>query len=162
LLHTGTTPIASPSGLLTTVVWNIDGRSAYALEGSIFVAGSVIQWLRDGLGIFSSAEASETIAATVSDTNGVYMVPALVGLGAPYWDPYARRTIVGLTRGVTRAHLVRAALGSIAYKTRDVLEAMQRDTSLRVAELRVNGGLRLIICCCSSRPIFSAFHWPGP
>jgi glycerol kinase len=140
LLHTGVTPIASPSGLLATVAWNIDGWSTYALEGSIFVAGAVIQWLRDGLGILSSAEASEAVAATVADTNGVYMVPAFVGLGTPYWDPYARGAIVGLTRGVTRAHLVRAALESIAYQTRDVLEAMQRDTGLQVAELRVDGG----------------------
>jgi glycerol kinase len=140
LLHTGTIPIASSSGLLTTVAWDIDGRVEYALEGSIFVAGAVIQWLRDGLGLLPSAQASEAIAAAVSDTDGVYVVPAFVGLGAPYWDPHARGTIVGLTRGVTRAHLVRAALEGIAYQTRDILEAMQHDTGLQVAELRVDSG----------------------
>jgi glycerol kinase len=140
LLHTGTTPITSPSGLLTTIAWELDGQTQYALEGSIFVAGGVIQWLRDGLGLLPSADASETIAAAVSDTTGVYIVPAFVGLGAHYWDPYARGTIVGLTHGVTRAHLVRAALESMAYQTRDILEAMQHDTGLQVAELRVDGG----------------------
>jgi glycerol kinase len=140
LLQTGTTPMASPTGLLTTVAWDIGGQRDYALEGSIFVAGAVIQWLRDGLSLLPSAEASEAMAATVSDSHGVYIVPAFVGLGAPHWDPYARGTIVGLTRGVTRAHLVRAALESIAYQTRDILEAMQYDTGLQVVELRVDGG----------------------
>jgi glycerol kinase len=110
------------------------------LEGSVFIAGAVIQWLRDGLQLIASAEASEAIAAEVSDTNGVYFVPAFVGLGAPYWDPHARGTIVGLTRGVSRAHLVRAALEAIAYQTREVLEAMQRDAGIRVPEMRVDGG----------------------
>jgi glycerol kinase len=140
LLHTGTTPITSPTGLLTTIAWELAGQRQYALEGSVFVAGGVIQWLRDELGLLPSAEASEAVAAAVSDTAGVYLVPAFVGLGAPYWDPYARGTIVGLTRGVTRAHLVRAALESMAYQTRDILEAMQHDTGLQVAELRVDGG----------------------
>jgi glycerol kinase len=140
LLHTGTAPIASPSGLLTTVAWDIDGQRDYALEGSVFVAGAVVRWLRDGLGLLPSAEASEAVAASVSDAHGVYMVPAFVGLGAPYWDPYARGTIVGLTHGVTRAHFVRAALEGIAYQTRDILEAMQHDAGIQVAELRVDGG----------------------
>lgn len=140
LMYTGATAIASPTGLLTTVAWDRDSQMTYALEGSIFVAGAVIQWLRDGLGLIPSAEASESVAAEVVDANGVYMVPAFVGLGAPHWDPYARGTVVGLTRGVTRAHLVRAALEAIAYQTRDVLEAMQRDAGLQVPELRVDGG----------------------
>jgi len=140
LLHTGTTPIPSPNGLLTTVAWDLGDRTEYALEGSVFIAGAVIQWLRDGLQLISSAEASEAIAAEVSDCNGVYLVPAFVGLGAPYWDPYARGTIVGLTRGVNRAHLVRAALEAIAYQTRDVLEAMQQDAGLHIPEMRVDGG----------------------
>jgi glycerol kinase len=140
LLHTGTTPIPSRSGMLTTVAWDFGERTEYALEGSVFIAGAVVQWLRDGLQLLTSAEASETVAAEVSDTNGVYFVPAFVGLGAPHWDPYARGTIVGLTRGVNRAHLVRAALEAIAYQTRDVLEAMQQDTGLPVPEMRVDGG----------------------
>jgi glycerol kinase len=140
LLHTGTTPIPSRHGLLTTIAWDLGARTDYALEGSVFIAGAVIQWLRDGLQLIASAEASEAIAAEVSDTNGVYLVPAFVGLGAPYWDPHARGTIVGLTRGVSRAHLVRAALEAIAYQTRDVLEAMQQDADIRVPEIRVDGG----------------------
>jgi glycerol kinase len=140
LLHTGTTPIPSPHGLLTTVAWDLGARTDYALEGSMFIAGAVIQWLRDGLQLIASAEASEAIAAGVSDTDGVYFVPAFVGLGAPYWDPHARGTIVGLTSGVSRSHLVRAALEAIAYQTRDVLEAMQQDAGVRVPEMRVDGG----------------------
>ncbi len=140
LLHTGTTVIPSSTGLLTTVAWDLGHRTEYALEGSIFIAGAVIQWLRDGLQLIPSADASEAIADEVPDTNGVYLVPAFVGLGAPHWDPYARGTIVGLTRGVTRAHLVRAALEAIAYQTRDVLEAMRQDTGLQVPEMRVDGG----------------------
>jgi glycerol kinase len=140
LLHTGTIPIPSSNGLLTTVAWNLGDRTDYALEGSVFIAGAVIQWLRDGLQLIASAEASEAIAAEVSDTNGVYLVPAFVGLGAPHWDPHARGTIVGLTRGVGRSHLVRAALEAIAYQTRDVLEAMQQDAGLHVPEMRVDGG----------------------
>jgi glycerol kinase len=140
LLQTGATPIPSPTGLLTTVAWDLGERTDYALEGSVFIAGAIIQWLRDGLQLLASAEASENIAAAVSDTNGVYFVPAFVGLGAPHWDPYARGTIVGLTRGVNRAHLVRAALEAIAYQTRDVLEAMQQDAGLPVPEIRVDGG----------------------
>jgi glycerol kinase len=140
LLHTGTTPIPSASGLLTTVAWDLGERTEYALEGSVFIAGAVIQWLRDGLQLLASAEASEDVGAEVSDTNGVYLVPAFVGLGAPHWDPYARGIIVGLTHSVNRAHIVRAALEAIAYQTRDVLEAMQQDAGLSVSELRVDGG----------------------
>ena len=140
LLHTGTTPVPSRHGLLTTVAWDLGVRTDYALEGSVFIAGAVIQWLRDGLRLIASAKASEAIAAEVSDTNGVYFVPAFVGLGAPYWDPHARGTIVGLTGGVNRSHLVRAALEAIAYQTRDVLEAMQQDAGIRVPEMRVDGG----------------------
>jgi glycerol kinase len=140
LLQTGTTPVATTSGVLTTVAWELADRVEYAVEGSIFIAGAVIQWLRDGLGLIPSAAASEAIAAQVSDTNGVYLVPAFAGLGAPHWDPYARGTIVGLTRDVGRAHLVRAGLEAIAYQTRDVLEAMQQDAGLHVTELRVDGG----------------------
>jgi glycerol kinase len=140
LLHTGTAPMASLNGLLTTVAWDLGDRTEYALEGSVFIAGAVIQWLRDGLQLISSAETSEAIAGEVSDTHGVYFVPAFVGLGAPYWDPYARGTIVGLTRGVRRPHLVRAGLEAIAYQTRDVLEAIQQDAGLHVPEMRVDGG----------------------
>jgi glycerol kinase len=140
LLNTGDVPISSRHGLLTTVAWDLGQHTKYALEGSLFVAGAVIQWLRDGLHLLTSAEASEAVAAEVSDTNGVYLVPAFVGLGAPHWDPYARGAIVGLTRGVNRAHLVRAALEGIAYQTRDVLEAMQQDACMPVSELRVDGG----------------------
>jgi glycerol kinase len=140
LMYTGAAAITSHAGLLTTVAWDWGGEATYALEGSVFMAGAVIQWLRDGLGLIPSAEASESVASEVADAHGVYMVPAFVGLGAPYWDADARGTIVGLTRGVTRAHLVRAALEAIAYQTRDVLEAMQQDAGLQVPELRVDGG----------------------
>jgi glycerol kinase len=140
LLHTGTTPMVSPSGLLTTVAWDLGDHPEYALEGSVFMAGAVIQWLRDGLQLLATAEASEAVAAEVPDTNGVYLVPAFAGLGAPHWDPYARGTIVGLTHGVSRAHIVRAALEAIAYQTRDVMEAMQQDAGLPVPEMRVDGG----------------------
>jgi len=140
LLNTGTTPVASRHGLLTTVAWRIAGQTTYALEGSVFIAGAVVQWLRDGLGILKSAADSEAMARSVPDTGGVYFVPAFVGLGAPYWDMYARGTIVGLTRGTTSAHLVRAALESIAYQSRDVLEAMAADAGHAVRALRVDGG----------------------
>jgi len=140
LLNTGTTPVTSRHGLLTTIAWRIQGRTTYALEGSVFIAGAVVQWLRDGLGILKSASDSQAMAESVPDTGGVYFVPAFVGLGAPYWDMYARGTIVGLTRGTTAAHLVRAALESIAYQSRDVLEAMTADAGERVRALRVDGG----------------------
>jgi glycerol kinase len=140
LLNTGDRPVASTRGLLTTVAWRLHGRTTYALEGSVFVAGAALQWLRDGLGVLRSAAESQALAESVADTGGVYFVPAFVGLGAPYWDMYARGTIVGLTRGTTAAHLVRAALEAIAYQSRDVLEAMAADAGLAVPALRVDGG----------------------
>ncbi|HKY83622.1 MAG TPA: glycerol kinase GlpK [Anaerolineales bacterium] len=147
LLHTGMQPVPSTSGLLTTAAWQLRDRStgspeaaAFALEGSIFIAGAAVQWLRDGLRIIRESSEVESLAASVPDSGGVVFVPALVGLGAPYWDPYARGTIVGLTRGSTRAHLARATLEAIAFQTRDVLEAMQRDAGLALHALRVDGG----------------------
>jgi glycerol kinase len=140
LLNTGLTPVASSHGLVTTIAWRIDGRITYALEGSVFIAGAAIQWLRDGLGLIKNAAESQALAQSVPDTGGVYFVPAFVGLGAPHWDMYARGTIVGLTRGTTGAHLVRAALESIAFQSRDVLEAMAADAGIAVAALRVDGG----------------------
>ena len=126
--------------LLTTIAWGLGNRVDYALEGSVFVAGAAIQWLRDELGILASASESEAVAASVPSSDGVYFVPAFVGLGAPYWDAYARGTIVGLTRGSGRGHLARAALEAIAYQTRDVLEAMERDSGISLATLGVDGG----------------------
>ena len=140
LMNTGTTPVRSREGLLTTVAWKVGGTTTYALEGSVFIAGAAIQWLRDGLGLITRAAESEALATSVADTGGVYFVPAFVGLGAPYWDMYARGTIAGLTRGTTRAHLVRAALEAIAYQSRDVLDAMTRDAGVAVDALRVDGG----------------------
>jgi glycerol kinase len=140
LMHTGRKPIASKHNLLTTVAWRIGDRTDYALEGSIFVAGAVVQWLRDGLGIIGSSSEVESLAAQVSDSGGVYLVPAFAGLGAPHWDAYARGTILGLTRGTTRAHLARAALEGIAYQVADVLSAMESDAKIRLRELRVDGG----------------------
>jgi glycerol kinase len=139
LLNTGATSIASSHGLLTTIAWQLGARTTYALEGSVFIAGAALQWLRDGLGIIENAAESETLAATVGDTGGVYFVPAFVGLGAPYWDMYARGAIVGVTRGTTRAHLARAALEAIAYQSRDVLDAMVADAGLALQGLRVDG-----------------------
>jgi len=140
LLNTGETPVASRHGLLTTIAWRIGGVTTYALEGSIFIAGAAVQWLRDGLGVIRTAAESETLAQSVGDTGGVYFVPAFVGLGAPYWDMYARGTVVGLTRGTTAAHLARAALEAIAYQSRDVLEAMAADAGIPPRQLRVDGG----------------------
>lgn len=140
LMHTGTRPVLSRRGLLTTVAWGLDGRVEYALEGSLFIAGAAIQWLRDGLGLLNSSAESEETAAQVPDTGGVYLVPAFVGLGAPHWDMYARGTIVGLTRGTSRAHLVRAALESIAYQTRDVVDAMSGEAETPPEEIRIDGG----------------------
>ena len=131
LLNTGRSPVPSTRGLLTTIAWRIGGETTYALEGSVFIAGAAIQWLRDGLGILTRAAESEALARSVPDTGGVYFVPAFVGLGAPYWDMYARGTIVGLTRGATRAHLARAALEAIAFQSRDVLEAMAAEAGTR-------------------------------
>jgi glycerol kinase len=140
LMNTGTKPIASKNNLLTTVAWRIGNRTEYALEGSIFIAGAVVQWLRDGLGIIRSAAEVEPLAASVPDTHGVYLVPAFAGLGAPHWDQYARGVLVGLTRGSTRAHVARAALEGIALQVMDVLKAMEADAGIRLKELRVDGG----------------------
>jgi glycerol kinase len=140
LLNTGNKPILSNHKLLTTIAWRINGRTDYALEGSIFIAGAVVQWLRDGLEIIKHSADVEPLACSVPDNGGVYFVPAFVGLGAPYWDSYARGTIVGLTRGSTSAHIARAALESIAYQTADVIDAMRQDSQLDLCELRVDGG----------------------
>src|SRR3954465_6630347 len=140
LMNTGTKRIASKNNLLTTVAWRIGDRTEYALEGSIFIAGAVVQWLRDGLELFRTSAEVESLAASVPDTGGVYLVPAFAGLGAPHWDQYARGTIVGLTRGTTKAHIARAALEGIALQTMDVLTAMQKDAAIKLKELRVDGG----------------------
>jgi glycerol kinase len=140
LLHTGPMPVPSSNGLLTTVAWDLGEHTEYALEGSVFMAGAIIQWLRNGLQLLASTEHSEVVAGEVSDSHDIYFVPAFVGLGAPHWDPYARGIIIGLTHDVNRGHLVRAALEAIAYQTRDVLEAMQQDAGLLVPEIRVDGG----------------------
>ena len=140
LMNTGTEAVPSKNNLLTTVAWAREGRTEYALEGSIFIAGAVVQWLRDGLGLIDSASEVEALAASVPDNGGVYLVPAFAGLGAPHWDPYARGAILGLTRGTTAAHLARAALEGIAFQVADVLEAMEADAGIRLAELRVDGG----------------------
>ena len=140
LMNTGTKPITSKRNLVTTIAWRIGDRTEYALEGSIFVAGAVVQWLRDGLMFFRSAPEIESLARTVDSTDGVYLVPSFVGLGAPHWDQYARGTMVGITRGTTRAHIARAALEGIALQTVDVLKAMETDAKIRLKELRVDGG----------------------
>jgi len=148
LMQTGARRIASSSGMLTTVAWRRDGALSYALEGAIFVTGAALQWLRDGLGIIGSASEAGPLASSVPDAAGVFLVPAFVGLGAPHWDPYARGTIVGLTRGTTRAHIVRAAVEAMAYQTRDVVEAMERDTGRALTELRVDGGAAVMDVLC--------------
>lgn len=140
LMNTGHRPVASTTGLLTTVAWRIGDQTTYAVEGSIFIAGAAVQWLRDGLGLIERASEIEALAASVPDNGGVYFVPALAGLGAPFWDPHARGTIVGLTRGTTKGHLARATLEAMAYQTRDVLDAMQHDAGVPLAELKVDGG----------------------
>jgi glycerol kinase len=141
VLNTGDAPVPSTSGLLTTVAYATEpGRATYALEGSIFVTGAAVQWLRDGLGAIAASDEIEALAASVADNGGVYFVPAFVGLGAPYWDPHARGAIFGLTRGSTRAHIARAALEAMAYQTADVARAMERDAGVALAELRVDGG----------------------
>ena len=140
LMNTGTKPIASKNNLLTTVAWRIGDRTEYALEGSIFIAGAVVQWLRDGLEMIRTSADVEALAASVPDTGGVYLVPAFAGLGAPHWDQYARGTMVGLTRGTTKAHIARAALEGIALQVMDVLKAMEADSGIKLAELRVDGG----------------------
>ncbi len=142
LMNTGTTPMKSEGGdVLTTIAWGLgDEPVEYALEGAIFVTGAAVQWLRDGLGIIQDAAETEELAASLDSNDGVYFVPALAGLGAPYWDPYARGTIVGLTQGTTRAHLARAALESIAYQTKDVVDSMEEDSGIQLREFRADGG----------------------
>ena len=140
LMNTGEKPVFSKNGLVTTIAWGLDGKVNYALEGSIFVAGAAIQWLRDEMRLIDSAEDSEYMATKVNDTNGCYVVPAFTGLGAPYWDQYARGTIVGITRGVNKYHIIRATLDSLAYQVQDVLEAMKADSGIELTSLKVDGG----------------------
>ncbi len=140
LMNTGEKPVDSKNGLLTTIAWGLNGKVTYALEGSVFVAGAAIQWLRDEMRLIETAGDSEYMAKKVPDTNGCYVVPAFTGLGAPYWDPYARGTIVGLTRGVNKYHVIRATLESIAYQVNDVLTAMEADAGMEIPDLRVDGG----------------------
>jgi glycerol kinase len=140
LMNTGERPVNSNRGLITTVAWRVGSRKQYALEGSVFIAGAAIQWLRDGLGLIRASSDVDGLAAQVPDNGGVYLVPAFAGLGAPHWDPYARGTLIGLTGGSTGAHLARATLESIAYQTADILDAMQADSGIALKELRVDGG----------------------
>jgi glycerol kinase len=141
LMNTGDQPRESKHGLLTTIAWGIAGNVVYALEGSVFVTGAAVQWLRDELRLIGDAAETERLAASVASTGGVYFVPAFAGLGAPYWDQYARGTIVGLTRGTGRAEIARATLEAVAYLSRDVLAAMRSDSGLELRELRVDGGM---------------------
>ncbi len=140
LLNTGERPVESQSNLLTTIGWGLNGKITYCLEGSVFVAGAAVQWLRDGLGLIATSGEIEKLAGTVTDAGGVYLVPAFVGLGAPHWDPYARGTILGITRGTTAGHIARAALESIAYQSRDLLDAMRKDAGVELKVLKVDGG----------------------
>ncbi len=140
LLNTGDKPVASARNLLTTIGWGIDGRITYCLEGSVFIAGAVVQWLRDGLKLIQNSSDVESLAATVPDSGGVYFVPAFVGLGAPHWDPYARGAILGLTRGTETGHIARAAVESMAYQSCDLLDAMEKDAGLKITSLKVDGG----------------------
>jgi len=140
LMNTGDQPKFSANNLLATIAWCIGGKAEYALEGSVFTAGAAVQWLRDELGLIQNAAETESLAEAVEDTNGVYIVPAFVGLGAPYWDPYARGVILGLTRGANKNHIVRAVLESLAYQSKDVLEVMEKDSGVAIPELRVDGG----------------------
>ena len=140
LMNTGDKPVFSKNGLVTTIAWGLDGKVTYALEGSIFVAGAAIQWLRDEMRFIDSSQDSEYMARKVNDTNGCYVVPAFTGLGAPYWDQYARGSIVGITRGVNKYHIIRATLESLAYQTNDVLEAMKTDSGIRLTSLKADGG----------------------
>ena len=140
LMNTGEQPVFSKSGLVTTIAWGLDGKVTYALEGSIFVAGAAIQWLRDEMRLIDSAQDSEHMAQMVEDSNGCYVVPAFTGLGAPHWDQYARGTIVGITRGVNKYHIIRATLESLAYQVNDVLESMKWDSGIELSVLKVDGG----------------------
>ena len=148
LVQTESQRVPSKTGMLTTVAWRRSGRLSYALEGAIFITGAALQWLRDGLGIIDSAAEAGPLASSVPDAGGLFMVPAFVGLGAPYWDPYARGTILGLTRGTEKAHVVRAAVEAMAYQTRDVVDAMQGDTGRALDELRVDGGAAVMDVLC--------------
>ncbi len=139
-MNTGEKPVFSSNGLVTTIAWGLDGKVNYALEGSIFVAGAAVQWLRDELKFIDSAQDSEYMARKVKDTNGCYVVPAFTGLGAPHWDQYARGTVVGITRGVNKCHIIRATLDSLAYQVNDVLQAMRSDSGIELASLKVDGG----------------------
>jgi glycerol kinase len=140
LMNVGSSPVPSKHQLITTVAWKADGRTDFALEGSVFIGGAVVQWLRDGLGIVRSSAEIEALAASVPSSDGVYLVPAFAGLGAPHWDQYARGTITGLTRGTTAAHLARAALEGIAFQVADILDIMKQDSGMAMNELRVDGG----------------------
>ena len=140
LQNTGEKPVTSRNQLVSTVAWKVNGRTEYALEGSVFIGGAVVQWLRDGLGLIRQSADVERLATSVADNGGVYLVPAFAGLGAPHWDPYARGLIIGITRGTTAAHIARAAVESIAYQVADLLDAVQRDSGIPLAELRVDGG----------------------
>jgi glycerol kinase len=140
LMNTGDQPVSSSNNLLTTVAWKVNGKTQYALEGSVFIAGAVVQWLRDGLGIIKNSKEVESLAASISSTEGVYVVPAFAGLGAPYWNQYAKGTMTGITRGTTAAHIARASVESIAFQVMDVLKAMEADSGISIKELRVDGG----------------------
>ena len=140
LVNTGETPVESRNGLLTTIAWGLDGKVCYALEGSVFVSGATIQWLRDEVRILDNAAESEKMARSVDDTAGAYIVPAFTGLGAPYWDPYARGALMGLTRGVNKNHIVRAALESMAYQTYDLMNSMTEDMGYEIKTFKVDGG----------------------
>jgi len=140
LMNTGEKIVPSKNGLLTTIAWGVNGKVEYALEGSIFIGGAVVQWLRDEIGLIKSSDEIEKYARKVKDTHGVYLVPAFVGLGAPYWDMYARGIIVGLTRGTKKEHILRSAEESIAYQSRDVLEVIQKDSGINLKKLKVDGG----------------------
>jgi len=140
LLNTGNRPVKSKSGLLTTIGWGIDGKITYCLEGSVFIGGAAVQWLRDGLKILKRSGDIEKLARSVPDNGGVYFVPALVGLGTPHWDPYARGLIIGIDRGTTSGHIARATVESMAYQSRDVIAAMESDSGVRLRQLRVDGG----------------------
>ena len=140
LMNTGSQPIHSKNGLLTTIAWGLDGKVTYALEGSVYVAGAAMQWLRDEVKLIDSSPDSEYFATKVDSTNGCYVVPAFTGLGAPYWNPYARGIMTGLTRGTSKCHMIRATLESIAYQANDVFDAMEKDAGMKVTNLKVDGG----------------------
>jgi glycerol kinase len=148
LLNTGGEVQRSTHGLLTTAAWDVGDGPQYALEGSIFVTGAAIQWLRDGLGVIEAADETEALASSVDDAGGTFLVPAFAGLGAPHWDPYARGAYLGITRGTTKAHLARAAVEAMAFQTRDVVDAMTKDAGMSLAELRVDGGASVMDLLC--------------